>query len=261
MFYSLKFYRLFLTFIISFILGFNHKIGLSASLEQIRERGKLIVAIKDNTRPLSFLNHRNQLQGLEIDLAKQLAKDILGNADSIIFKVADNQERLQKLTDGEVDIVIARMTINSFRSRLVNFSPYYYLDSTGIITKNNQIENLPDLFNIRIAVLNYSDTISIIRSSFPKVTLIGVNSYQEALGLIENKQADAFAADNSVLAGWVEEYPEYHRLSLKLSAKGLGVAMPKGSKSSNLRNFINQSIYRLKISGWLSQRIKYWGLP
>ena len=78
---------------------------------------------------------------------------------------------------------------------------------------------------------------------------------------MENELADAFAADNSVLAGWIKEYPEYHRLSLRLSAKGLGVAMPKGLKSSNLRNFINQSIYRLKISGWLSQRIKYWGLP
>lgn len=261
MFNSLKIYRLFLTFIISFRLGLNYNIVHSASLEQIRERGKLIVAVKDNTRPLSFLNRRNQLEGLEIDLAKQLAEDILGNADSIIFKIVDNQERLQKVIDGEVDIVIARMTINSFRSRLINFSPYYYLDSTGIITNNHQIKNSSDLFNLKVAVINYSDTISSIRSSFPRINLIGVNSYKEALNLMENGEVDAFASDNSILAGWIKEYPQYHRLSLKLSTKGLGVAMPKGLKSSDLRNFINQSIYRLKISGWLNQRIKYWDLP
>jgi len=261
MFNSLKMYKLFLTFIVSFALVLNHNIVLSASLEEIRERKKIIIAVKNNTRPLGFLNSKNQLEGLEIDLAKQLAKDILGDSNAILFKFVNNQERLQTVIDGEVDIVIARMTIDSFRSRLINFSSYYYLDSTGIITKKHQIKDSSDLFNSTIAVINHSDTISVIRSNFPKINLVGVDSYQEAFKLMESQKVDAFAADNSILTGWIQEYPQYHTLSLRLSSKSLGIGIPKGLKSSDLRNIINQSIYRLKISGWLDQRIKYWGLP
>ena len=233
---------------------------IAATLEEIQQRGKLIVGVKDNSRPLGFLDPKNQLQGLEIDLAKQLAEDILGDSQAVILQPVSNQERLQKVIDGEVDLAIARVTINTSRRRLVDFSPYYYLDGTGIITNNPTIRAVDHLSRSKIALLNRSSTIPVIRAELPQAQLIGVNSYQEALTLLETEQVDAFAADNSILTGWVQQYPQYSQLPLRLSGDGLGVVMPKGLQYASLRSRVNQAVGRWKASGWLAKRLEYWGL-
>ena len=253
--------KLVLILTIGVFLNLGNPRLIAATLEEIKERGKLIVAVKDNSRPLGFIDPENQLQGLEIDLAKQLANDILGDPQAVILQPVRNQDRLQKVIDGEVDIAIARVTINPSRGRLVNFSPYYYLDGTGIVTNNATIRAVDHLSRSKIAVLNRSSTIAVIRAELPQAELIGVDSYQEALTLLEAEQVQAFAADNSILAGWVQQYPRYYQLSVRLSGEGLGVVMPKGLQYASLRSRVNQAIGHWKASGWLTKRLKYWGLP
>ena len=253
--------KLLVTLIIGLLLSVENNGLMAASLEEIIERGKLIVAVKDNVRPLGFTNEENRLQGLEIDLARRLAKEILGDPEAVVLQPVSNQERLQKVIDGEVDLAIARVTINASRARIINFSPYYYLDGTGIITNNYQLQGLSQLSTARIAVLKRSSTIAVIRAELPQAQLIGVSSYQEALNLLESGDIDAFAADNSILTGWIQEYPQYYQLPVRLSGEGLGVVMPKGLQYASLQSQVNQAISRWKQSGWLTERIKYWGLP
>lgn len=253
--------KLVVTLSLGLFLTLGNNPLVAATLEEIKQRGKLIVAVKDNIRPLGFSDPKNQLQGLEIDLAKQLAEEILGDSQAVILQPVSNQERLQKVINGEVDVAIARVTINASRRRLVDFSPYYYLDGTGIITNNPTIRALDHLSRSKIAVLKRSSTIPVIRAELPEAELIGVNSYQEALTLLEREQVDAFAADNSILTGWVQQYPQYYQLPIRLSGEGLGVVMPKGLQYASLRSRVNQAVGRWKASGWLAKRLEYWGLP
>jgi polar amino acid transport system substrate-binding protein len=87
-----------------------------------------------------------------------------------------------------------------------------------------------------------------------------VNSYAEARERIESNAAVAFAADASVLSGWVQQYPEYRLLPIKLSTEPLSVVMPKGLQYDELRRRVNEAIARYTAEGWLEERIKYWGL-
>jgi polar amino acid transport system substrate-binding protein len=247
-----------------FILGFlllGVAPSFSADLDTIIRRGKLIVAVKNNLPPLAFLDSQGNLQGLEIDIAKRLAEEILGSDSAIILKPVSNQERLQVVIDDRVDLAIARVAITPARQRLVDFSPFYYLDSSGFVTKNLLFQRLEDLANSRIAVLNGSTTIALVRSHLPNATLRGVASYQEALNLLETGEIDAFAADNSLLTGWVQQFPNYRQLPIQLGAIALGVVLPKGLQYQSLRERVNQAIERLESTGWLAERLNYWGLP
>lgn len=250
-----------LTLIITTFSLLSIKPVSGAELEEIITRGKLIVGIKDNTRPLGFYGADGQLQGLEIDLAKRLAEELLGDADAVTLQPISNQERLPAVIEGKVDLAIARVSQNPSRSRLVDFSHAYYLDGTGIVVKDPAVRSIIDLSDRPIAVLNGSDTIADLRSALPRVRLIGVNSYQEALALLEARGAAAFAADNSLLAGWVQQYPNYRQLPVRLSARFLCVVMPKGLQYVKLRERVDQAITRWQQSGWLRERATYWGLP
>ncbi|MCC0178673.1 transporter substrate-binding domain-containing protein [Waterburya agarophytonicola K14] len=229
-------------------------------LAKIESKGELKVAVKDNLPPLGFTSKEGNLEGLEIDIARKLAEELLGDEAAVEFLAVKNQERLQVVLDDRVDIAIARISVTTPRSRIVNFSPHYYLDGTSIVTNQAKIDNLNDLKRSKIAVLNNSATIAVVRHQLPQATLVGVESYQEALKLIENQQADAFAGDRSVLAGWIQEYPTYKLLSARLSGAALAVVMPRGLQYQDLRSRVNRAISEWKKSGWLEERIKYWGL-
>jgi polar amino acid transport system substrate-binding protein len=100
-----------------------------------------------------------------------------------------------------------------------------------------------------------------VRYYVPNAELVGVNSYDEAREQIESNAAAAFAADASVLSGWVQQYPQYRLLPTKLSTEPLSVVMPKGLQSDELRRGVNEAIARYIAEGWLQQRCQYWGLP
>lgn len=235
--------------------------GWAATLSEIQQRGRLIVAVKENVRPLGFRDDRGNLQGLEIDLARRLAQQLLGDESAVTFVPVRNPERLPAVMEGRVDLAIARITATPSRSRLVDFSPYYYLDGTGIVTRSSAIAEPEDLAGKAIAVLERSSTIATIRSKIPSAQLLGVTSYQEAWESLERGEAIAFAGDNSILAGWVQAYPSYRQLSVRLSGEALCVALPRGLQYSELRLEVNAAIQEARRSGWLRQAATRWGLP
>ena len=233
---------------------------VASELAEIQARGKFKVAVKDNLRPLSFTNESGNLTGLEIDIARKLAEEILGDSQAVKFIPVSNESRLQVVLDGEVDITIARVAVTTSRSRIVDFSRYYYLDGTGVVTKDSQITQIRNLTDARIAVLENSATIAVIRHKLPNANLIGVSSYQEALELIEANLADAFAGDRSVLTGWTQEHPTYNLLPERLSGAALAIVMPKGLQYQKLRSKINRVMSDWQKSGWLQERIEFWQL-
>jgi polar amino acid transport system substrate-binding protein len=200
----------------------------ATTLKEIQRRRKLIVAVKDNLPLLGFRDRNGNLQGLEIDIARKLAAEILGDPQAVQLVPVTNQDRLKVAVDGNVDLTIARVTITATRSRVVDFSRYYYLDGTGIITKQAKIDKNTDLIGKKVAVLNNSTTIATLQYIIPKAKLVGVNSYQEAQSLLASGKVDAVAADRSILLGWRKTDPTYRMFPDKLSTEALGIVIPKG---------------------------------
>jgi len=116
------------------ILGTNLPVS-AGTMAEIQQRGYLNMAVKDNLRPLGFRDAQGNLQGLEIDLAKQLANDLLGNTEAVKLQPVANSDRLPVVYNQEVDLAIATVTATESRSRIVSFSVPYYYDGAAIVTK------------------------------------------------------------------------------------------------------------------------------
>lgn len=240
-------------------LGGNQPV-IAGDLREIQERGYLIVGVKDNVPPLGFRNDQGVLQGLEINIARELAQEILGDRQAVQWKILKNQERLPAIFADQVDVVIARMGVTMPRRRVVEFSPHYYLDHTALITPYGTLQNLADFSGRRIAVLNYSSTIAIIQSALPAGQLVGVNSYGEAYEALQRGEVDAFAADYSVLVGWQQVHPPWSLHRVPGSGQALAVAMPRGLAYGSLRRAIDQAIATWRTNGWLADQWVRWGL-
>lgn len=240
---------------------------LAADLQTIVNRGRLVVAVKDNLPPLGF-SEAGRLQGFEIDLARRLAEDLFGRSDAVELKPVNNRDRIPSVINGSVDLAIARVTNTVSRARIVHFSLPYYFDGTGLITRSLTLQTEADLSkqtlgsaNLRIAVLNGSSTIATLRYKLPHLNLVGVDSYQAARDLLDAGTVDAFAADVSMLTGWAQTASGYRVLPVRLSIEPLCVVLPKGVQYTELQQRVNRAIAQWQSEGWLQKRAIYWGLP
>ncbi|MBE9040332.1 transporter substrate-binding domain-containing protein [Oscillatoriales cyanobacterium LEGE 11467] len=265
-------------FLLHLCLGFAFAIALmgvqflaidpspAATFEEIVTRGYLVVAVKDNLRPMGFRDRTGELQGLEIDLARELAEDILGDRDAVVFQPVSNRERLQVVMDGEVDFAIAGVTATAARSRLVDFSLPYYFDGVTFVMLDAVAQDAAsitpaDLNDATIAAIDGSSTVAAVRYFISNPNLVAVDSYEAGKALLEAGEVDAFAGDTTVLAGWVQEFPQYRLVEFQLSLEPLCVVMPKGLQYDDLRRSIRDAIERSIASGWLREKATEWGLP
>ncbi len=100
-------------------------------LDTIKERGKLIVGVKADYKPYGFLDSSGAVIGIEPDLAKDVA-DKLGVEVEYVPVVSSN--RMQFLEQGKIDLMIATMTDNEERRKVVKVvDPNYYSSGTNIL--------------------------------------------------------------------------------------------------------------------------------
>ncbi len=243
------------------VQGFAAPVAFSADLATIEERGYLVVAVKDNWRPLGFVDEGGDLVGLEIDIATRLAVELFDDPTAVQLVPVSNLERLSAVLNDEVDLAIAGLAITPMRQRVVSFSTPYYLDGTAFLTRDPAIRDLQDLAQGTIALIDGSEAVTHVNYLLPTATLVGIDSYQEGYEMAAAGQVEAIAADLTVLSGWVQEYPNYRLLPSVLTAEPLAIAFPKGNQYADLQRFVNGTIDEWHADGWLEERATYWGLP
>ena len=122
-------------------------------LSVVKKRGELVVGVKFDSKPFGFVEN-GKLQGYDIDIAHLLAKRIFGNEKLVRFLEVNASNRISKLNSGEVDMLIATMTINPKRMEVVDFSvPYFYTGQAIMIRKGTDIKTVGDLNGRRVIVV------------------------------------------------------------------------------------------------------------
>ena len=117
------------------IVAFAATSASADTLDKIRQRGKLIVGVKADYKPWGFVNPDGKLVGLEIDLARDVAKAL---AVDIKLVPVQTSNRMQFLEQGKIDMIIATMTDRSDRRKVVGIVvPNYYSSGTNAMARKS----------------------------------------------------------------------------------------------------------------------------
>ena len=93
----------------------------------IAERGRLIVGVDQNTNLFGYRNPSSgQLEGFDIDVAREIARAIFGDPDRIDPRVVEADQRESALQSGQVDLVVRTYSITCDRKKKVAFSTTYF---------------------------------------------------------------------------------------------------------------------------------------
>lgn len=257
------FKKVFLLLILTvFVLSGCAKRNNKADLYQsIVKNDKIIVGISFDSKPFGFKASDGQVKGIEADLAREIAERILGDKNKVEFRDVASQDRINALSSGYVDMVIATMTITPERKKLVNFSEPYFIAGQAIcVRKDSKIDSHYDLINKRIIVELGTTGERNIKQFVPNALIQGYDTNSQAMDAFKNSTVDAITTDDSLLQGLVMENSNYMILPERLTEEPYGIAFKKSKLTDDLRNKINNVISEIKSDGTF-EALKYkWGL-
>ena len=114
------------------------------TLAKIKERGTLVVGVKNDYKPWGFLDPSGKIVGMEIDLAEDVAKRLGVKLETLPVIAANRMEFLQQ---GRVDLVVATMGDTPARRKVVGMvEPNYYAGATNVLAlKSAGLKDWSDL--------------------------------------------------------------------------------------------------------------------
>ncbi|MBI9001341.1 glutamate ABC transporter substrate-binding protein [Corynebacterium sp. CCM 9185] len=220
----------------------------------ILARGRLIVGVDQSQNLLSFRDSTTgELEGFEVDLAREIARDIFGDPSKVDFRFVDSADRVLALEAGTVDIVVRSLTITRSRQDQIAFSTPYFTARTRILAmESSNISSLADLEGRTVCVTNGSTAAERARSLAPEADLLLVRNWADCLVAVQQYQADAVISDDAILSGIAEQDP-YTRLvgpALGEAHYGVGIASPGYRHDTDgLIRQVNATIERVRQDG------------
>ncbi len=161
-------------------------------LQEDKQTKTITWGVKADTKLFGLMDVKdNQIKGFEIDLAKAMTKQILGKDGKARFIQVTSQTRMPLLRNGNIDAIMATMTITPERAKQVDFSRSYFDAGQAILVKNGSpIKNVKDLNHKGAIVLGVvgSNSVQNIKKFAPKAKVLQLTDYSQALTALKSGQ-------------------------------------------------------------------------
>lgn len=228
---------------------------------EIVARGRLIVGVDQSLNLVSYRDPRSgELRGFEIDLAREIARDLLGDPDAAEFRFLESAERLKAVSEGTVDLVIRTMTVTEERQQEAEFStPYLTAATRLLVSTSSGISSTEDLSGHTVCVADGSTTLVQARLSAPNSPILKTRNWSDCLVAIQQGQADAILGDDVILAGIMAQDDYTEIVGSVINRQQYAVAASKDAPG--LVRQVNSTIERIRSDGTWRRMHERWFSP
>jgi polar amino acid transport system substrate-binding protein len=201
-----------------------------------------------------------QIEGFDIDIARAVAKAILGDENKMTPIVITAADRIPALKENRVDLVIRNMSMTCARWNDIAFSSQYYQSGLKILVdKDSKVTDLAGLSGHRVCAPTGTSTMDVVKAT-PGVIPVGAATHTACLVLFQNGDVDAIAGDDTVLAGLVAQDPyAYVPRMTAVTSEPYGIGVNKDKR--DLVRYVSRVVDTYKADGRWKTSYDKWFLP
>jgi polar amino acid transport system substrate-binding protein len=197
---------------------------------EIANRKRLIVGSKCDTPPFGYIDVRGKNAGVDVEIAKWLARYAFGREQRLTIVCAPTAAREPLLTTGRVDLVISTFSYTPDRDTRIDFSRAYYNATGRLLVKNDSpIRSLADIAGKKVATTSGSIYDRWMKRCFPSTEVIVVDSVTNAVLAFNQGRADAVMYDDSSLALIAATNPSAKMTEDKFLESPYGIGIKQGN--------------------------------
>jgi polar amino acid transport system substrate-binding protein len=186
-----------------------------SQLDVVLKRDKLIVGTYSTSPPLAYVDDSGNLVEFEIDMAHQIAKDLLGDPNKVEFVVLQSDGRFPAALSGKIDFGLCSTTITGDRAVRIAFTrPYLDTGGSIIARRDAGIKTIQELNNAKYtyAILNVPPAIARAKQVMPNVQQLLLDSPSALFLAVKTGRATAFAIDKPIADYYEAENKDLVRL-------------------------------------------------
>jgi polar amino acid transport system substrate-binding protein len=213
-------------------------------LERVLLDKRVRIGVKADTPPFGMAQGGGYV-GFDIDIATALAGAL--GIDDIVFVPVTSANRMDMIEKGEVDMLVASMSITRYRERRVDFSLPYFQDGQGLLVKHaSTVNGYLDLAGHKVGTVKGSSSSYYLHQVSPDCTPVVVADFPALLALLDHGQVDAITSDQTILIGLMANAPDpalYRLAGAPFTVEPYGVALPQNQ--SHWRNAIDRALMEI----------------
>jgi glutamate transport system substrate-binding protein len=192
-------------------------------------------------------------KGLDVDVARYVAKELGFEGDKVILKETPSAQRETALQGGQVALIFATYSITDERKQKVSFAgPYFIAGQDLLVRADNTDITGPDAMNGKTlcSVTGSTPAAKIKKEYATTVKLFEQDTYSKCVEALVGGTVDAVTTDNVILAGFAAQ-PQYAGklkvVGKPFSTERYGVGLKKGD--TELCNKVNTALEKMVSDG------------
>ena len=214
------------------------------TLDTIKASGVINIGVFSDKNPFGYVDENGDYQGYDVYFAERIGKD-LGLKINYVSTEAAN--RIEYLQTGKVDIILANFTVTPERAEVVDFALPYMNVALGVVSHSDNVTNTLEDWNTdnRIIVISGTTAEDYLIKNYPDIPLQKYDSYATAKNALENRNAIAWANDNTEV------------IAFALQNQGYTVGIPSLGSQDTIAPAVSKG--NTTLLDWLNDEIKALG--
>ncbi|CBX35072.1 ABC transporter substrate-binding protein/permease [Staphylococcus aureus] len=224
--------------------------------EKIKERGELRVGLSADYAPMEFehtVNGKTEYAGVDIDLAKKIAKD-----NNLKLKIVNMSfdSLLGALKTGKIDIIISGMTSTPERKKQVDFSDSYMMTKNIMLVKKdkvNEYKDIKDFNNKKVGAQKGTEQEKIAQTEIENASITSLSRLPDVILALKSGKVEGAVVEKPVAEAYLKQNPKLGISNVKFNEeeKDTVIAVPKDSPK--LLSQINKTIKEVKDNGLIDK--------
>ncbi|HGZ9571264.1 TPA: ABC transporter permease subunit [Staphylococcus aureus] len=224
--------------------------------EKIKERGELRVGLSADYAPMEFehtVNGKTEYAGVDIDLAKKIAKD-----NNLKLKIVNMSfdSLLGALKTGKIDIIISGMTSTPKRKKQVDFSDSYMMTKNIMLVKKdkvNEYKDIKDFNNKKVGAQKGTEQEKIAQTEIENASITSLSRLPDVILALKSGKVEGAVVEKPVAEAYLKQNPKLGISNVKFNEeeKDTVIAVPKDSPK--LLSQINKTIKEVKDKGLIDK--------
>lgn len=183
-----------------------------SKLQEVLERGHLILGTGSTNPPWHFMDASGNLTGFDVDMGRLIAKGLFDDPDAIEYVQQSSDARIPNLVTDKVDITCQFMTVTAARAQQVDFTIPYYREGVGLLLmaggKYADFDALKAAGSgVTVAVLQNVYAEEMVHAALPEATVDQYDSVDLMYQALNSGRADTAATDQSALNWFMVQNP------------------------------------------------------
>ncbi|MFO8457229.1 ABC transporter permease subunit [Staphylococcus aureus] len=224
--------------------------------EKIKERGELRVGLSADYAPMEFehtVNGKTEYAGVDIDLAKKIAKD-----NNLKLKIVNMSfdSLLGALKTGKIDIIISGMTSTPERKKQVYFSDSYMMTKNIMLVKKdkvNEYKDIKDFNNKKVGAQKGTEQEKIAQTEIENASITSLSRLPDVILALKSGKVEGAVVEKPVAEAYLKQNPKLGISNVKFNEeeKDTVIAVPKDSPK--LLSQVNKTIKEVKDKGLIDK--------